>query len=1195
MDNDDEDIFDFESPDFMVVQTEKEQIISNEQHYNDITEISKNFFHTLEKHDDFNHKASWKTNSNIEPIKILINTEEYFPGICDIALIKNSFISKSIIAMCSDILEIQNILPNSAVNIFDSLYPLSMYGEKIEDENEEEEKLIEGEAEKRISLMLPYLSEIYDKITRLLAISINLCNQIFAFYDKNKKEFQAINYITLSTPFEYLGIVFSYFIAIDTIVTQNNILCDNWGKYKLLIYNAKKNPSQFNMTEEQINKIEKFTKRLNGPIFEKKCFEGCLKNFLRMFGSYIPGQNFKANTIFYNHFTDFLKRKSEILFNSIGTFTELDEKMQVFFYISLFSLYTRIFNDNIDKKVLTDTWKFLKKIHFLRIVGNTKFEIDKYLLKNIPIYQTNKLSLDPKPKVIDLVNHKKMLLDNTRKSVSNLFFNLKLNVMTWVTRVESDLYDNKSNKSLKYNTISDNEKQNRLVEKNLERIKLIINGIALANYINKTILYLLDAHMLLEVSTNQSLLYNLTIGFELIKVIQTEFNRLIPLIAINLSVINRSLLSQIQNLLKVVKVKIQSKLTQKTSKKMYYEFMNDVVKIFEYNCQSSPSFLRRLVCKFCYEMMVHKETVLFNDNEKKSINMNFWKLDIVNQLSKEIKRACDVSYLYFYYTIIPFQLENIFNEYPKRLNLFTMAVNDMEIPLYYIRFLENNGFEMIKKLRKIIKNYYIKYFLKNLASQIENDLRIQVHTILIKGLNTLQATNINLADYLTIENIQLFDIKINIKRYVEEYLNSTFYKMTTINLNDWQTYQQMRVLAKSKYNLDLHEIFLPSQNLQQGKDILAIIRNFNHFVKNYNHNMHNQIFIEISNESANLNVIGINQILNSIYTHGTGIVNSVINKAYQFISKLIQKMIYVINDDYIRSVLKEEKDFWDQNKQNINYNYPLNRAEETRKKIKAVSEDYKVGFIEQLIKVITQIGNGVALARCIRSALMEYNSQNVNLLDIDNENENYKKLTKEIILQLQNDPTNPNLNSNFSQNLLNNTQNSFNDSNTLFCETISSLKQTGENNTNYLNILVTSFGDALSPEKIEDIDLFAFLFPALSITFIERLIVAKDNLNKKNKNDEEAFFSDDGFIIGICYLLKIFHIDKIFDSLNWFPCVCNYYINLKKKYDNIKNTKRMSVEKDMEFNISERKIQTYLKQFETLYFGYSAATVLFNE
>ena len=34
---------------------------------------------------------------------------------------------------------------------------------------------------------------------------------------------------------------------------------------------------------------------------------------------------------------------------------------------------------------------------------------------------------------------------------------------------------------------------------------------------------------------------------------------------------------------------------------------------------------------------------------------------------------------------------------------------------------------------------------------------------------------------------------------------------------------------------------------------------------------------------------------------------------------------------------------------------------------------------------------------------------------------------------------------------------------------------------------------------------------------------------------------------------------------------------------------------DIEFNISERKISTYLKQFEILYYSYTAASVLFNE
>ena len=99
MDNDDDDIFDFDSPDFIVVQDQKEKIISNEQHYNDLIDISKNFFESLEKHDDFNHKATWRTNSNLEPIKILIDTQETNEGIFDLAYIKNSYISKILIAL----------------------------------------------------------------------------------------------------------------------------------------------------------------------------------------------------------------------------------------------------------------------------------------------------------------------------------------------------------------------------------------------------------------------------------------------------------------------------------------------------------------------------------------------------------------------------------------------------------------------------------------------------------------------------------------------------------------------------------------------------------------------------------------------------------------------------------------------------------------------------------------------------------------------------------------------------------------------------------------------------------------------------------------------------------------------------------------------------------------------------------------
>ena len=99
---------------------------------------------------------------------------------------------------------------------------------------------------------------------------------------------------------------------------------------------------------------------------------------------------------------------------------------------------------------------------------------------------------------------------------------------------------------------------------------------------------------------------------------------------------------------------------------------------------------------------------------------------------------------------------------------------------------------------------------------------------------------------------------------------------------------------------------------------------------------------------------------------------------------------------------------------------------------------------------------------------------------------------------------------------------------------------------------------------------------------------------KKNKNDEEAFFSDDGFIMGLCYLLKVYHIDKLFESLNWFNSVIEKYKFEKKEYENKKNNMKKK-DDNVKFNISEKRINTFLEQFEMFHFTYSSATVLFNE
>lgn len=50
---------------------------------------------------------------------------------------------------------------------------------------------------------------------------------------------------------------------------------------------------------------------------------------------------------------------------------------------------------------------------------------------------------------------------------------------------------------------------------------------------------------------------------------------------------------------------------------------------------------------------------------------------------------------------------------------------------------------------------------------------------------------------------------------VTHYLDLTFYNLNTVALYDWQTYAEMRNLAKEKYALELSEVHLPSQTLDQ--------------------------------------------------------------------------------------------------------------------------------------------------------------------------------------------------------------------------------------------------------------------------------------------------------------------------------------------------------------------------------------------
>ena len=1173
-DSGDED-FNFQSAvNFEAQQEEKETMISNDHHFKILSEICDGFYDSLQKSDFFEHKSAWRTYSNLDPIKIKIESVETLPGICDIIKPNGNFYHKVLTALGSIILEVDNLLPNIGTTNYESLYGLSVYGEEIETGDEEKANPNE---EIQISRMLTYLNEILDKIYKLMSSAINLLNQLVSLYgEQNNKYYQtSYKFYTFDLAFDYLGKILSYFLAIDTIVSQNEFLKDNWDKYRTLLHKCKNNASEFNMTDEQKKKLDRLVKKLNAPIFENTCYKQCLKIIIEKSGEVSPsGSGIKPIVqcpVFLHHFSNYISSKIRKLYSALNKLTESYEPMELFQFLSIFGLYLTLFQGKADKNIFKEVWHFQKKIYSIPIVGITSFNIESFLNS---FNDFKGLSLEPS----NVQKHIKSELNTLEKQFPYIINTYNVKILSWTTKIEAIFNDS--------NTFSKNKDSNnkQLLDLGTRKSKMIIEGLCMANYLRKNINNILETHLNYNIQLTPELINCITSGLELIKVVESEFNKLMTLIGLNLNLLNRALLDPIQNIIKKVAEKAQIKYRdgKSTNEQLYKDALSSLT-IF-YNCtQAVQSELRLVIEKLCLSTIGAKE--MLDDFNLEMINENLWMLELINQLSREVNRCCDCSFLYLYQNIFETSFKNIYGDRPKRIYYFMMAINDIEKPLHYIKYKENNGIELIKLLRKLTLETFEGSFLKKLSKEIEDDLRIQVHSAFIEGLESAPYSDINLNTYLNIKNFKLFDKVIDIKRYIEEHLNMNFYKLTTLNLNNWQTYQQMRVLAKHKYGLNLHDVYLPNQNLEQGKDILDIIRNLQKFTKNYTHNMHSQIFIETVKDASYINVIGVQQILNSLYTHGKGIINSIINKAFGYISKTVRVLLGMMLDDYILSMLKDEKIFWEKNKATIKYFYPLERATSLRQKILNLDENKKNNFITKSIQCITQIGNAVALARCIRTALMDYNSQNVNLITSYNIND-FQTLIQQISLQAESDPVNAN--SHISPNMISNTQNSLNDSNKIFCETINSLKQTGENELNYLEILVNAFAGSLSPEKIPDIDLFAFLLPALTITYIDTAINARDNLMKKNKTEENAYFSDDGFMMGVCYLLKLFCADKKFESLSWFPSVIHYYNEKKNQRKSDKSSHGVDT-------LNERQITSYKEQFELQYFTYTSASILFSE
>lgn len=300
----------------------------------------------------------------------------------------------------------------------------------------------------------------------------------------------------------------------------------------------------------------------------------------------------------------------------------------------------------------------------------------------------------------------------------------------------------------------------------------------------------------------------------------------------------------------------------------------------------------------------------------------------------------------------------------------------------------SNHFKCPGKLTKDTSMIVNEYVIARLCGFIETTLRLDVHTSMqllqVENIDPFNTTSSSETQRIPVSNVyRLLALKLipvlrthakepfsksrylSIRDHVNKYLSQMFYNLTTISMHDWRTYLEMRILAKQKFNLESVENHLPIQTLEQGLDVLEIMRNIHLFVSNYLYNLNNQIFIEKNSKNKHLNTINIRHIANSLRTHGIGIINTTVNFTYQFLHKKFYIFSQFLHNEHIQSrLIKDLKLFREANaeKSEDQQIYSYERANSLNRSIRQLGVS-KNGHssLDLFRQLITHIGKELSI------------------------------------------------------------------------------------------------------------------------------------------------------------------------------------------------------------------------------------------
>lgn len=266
--------------------------------------------------------------------------------------------------------------------------------------------------------------------------------------------------------------------------------------------------------------------------------------------------------------------------------------------------------------------------------------------------------------------------------------------------------------------------------------------------------------------------------------------------------------------------------------------------------------------------------------------------------------------------------------------------------------------------------------------------------------------------------------------------------------------------------------------------------------------------------------LGVKSVASSLKQHGLGVVSLTIDVCSVLLSQKIELLLDFLSDDSIKSLLSKELRWIGNQRKEGNNVYPFIRALEFTQEMKRLIEQSqsKQNGLEWCRSVITEMGNTLAMARMVRTARRKVLSDEMSFLSpidvsiVKGKNESTGKVET-------------------GKNIFSNT--------------------TGEVEDNISAVLIKPdpdivqgftaiFQEALLDHEGSFMSGFHCMLPALCLCWMDASLQGKEMMHKKNIA-RGGYYTDDGFAVGLAFILSAADQRKMYDRLNWFKSIQSKY------------------------------------------------------